>query len=1507
MPAADRSGWAQTRARGLDPWQEHDACGVGFVARASGERSATITRLALQALARVAHRGAAATDRSGDGAGLLTQIPTPLFYREAASLGLALEPGQPFAVGAFFLPRERDALDRATAIIEEVLCREGLPVLGWRDVPVDLDVLGAGARASCPTIRQAILAAPAGGSGGRADEAAWERSLYVARRTIERHIADAGPGLEPFFVCSLSCRTLVYKALLTGTQLTGFFPDLASPDYETALAIFHQRYSTNTTSSWPLVQPFRLLAHNGEINTLWGNRNAMQAREPALTGPPWGEAVDRLKPVIWSEGSDSASLDNALELLVRSGRDPVHALMMLVPEAHEGAVEMEPALRGFYEFHECLVEPWDGPAALAFSDGVFVGSALDRNGLRPCRYKITRDGLVVAGSESGLVDLNADEVVESGRLGPGELLVVDTRRKAILRNADAKRDVARRRPYSRWAARGIRLLRPTAAVPDTPPAPEAERVARQRAFGWSFEDLRYVLEPMGTAGHDAVWSMGDDTPIPPLARVPPGLYAYLRQRFAQVTNPAIDPLRETLVMSLRMHLGRRGSLLTDRPAGLRLVRNEHPILLAQEIAALRMGAGAQVVTLDATWSAGTGGAAPDALRTALDGLCRSAGRAVQQGARIVILSDRAADRERAPLPMLLAVGAVHQHLLENGLRTRLGLVAEAGDAWDVHHFATLIGYGAEAVHPWLALESVQAHVAEEDARARFRAAAETGLLKILSKMGISTLSSYCGAQIFEALGLGAEVIDRCFTGTVSPIGGIGFVEIAEDVLARQRAAYPEVATPEPALPDHGRVRFRRDGEDHGWSPPLVRAMQAAVKADTPQAYDAFRDRVAARLPASPRDLLAFRAVAPIPLEEVEPAEAIRRRFVSTAMSLGALSPEAHRTLAIGMNRMGARSNSGEGGEDPDTYEPLENGDRADNRIKQVASGRFGVTTQYLMRADELEIKIAQGSKPGEGGQLPAHKVTALIARLRHSVPGVPLISPPPHHDIYSIEDLAQLIHDLKQVNPRARVGVKLVAEAGVGRVAAGVAKAYADYVLVSGHNGGTGASPLSSIKHAGSPWELGLAETQAILIENGLRHRIEVRVDGGLRTGRDVVIAALLGAETYGFGTAGLVAIGCDMARQCHLNSCPTGIATQKPELRAKFRGTPEQVVAYFTWIAEDVRRVLAALGYRSLDEVIGRAELLERVDHPEVPRAQMLDLSLLLADPAAGSEEPRRRTVERNDRPGVESLDDEILSTLGARLEGGRPFAGVYDIGNHHLTVGARIAGRIADRLGNAGLPPGSIRLRFRGSAGQSFGAFTLPGMHLELEGEANDYVGKGLTGGEIVIRPAREAVSAGGTDQHVLLGNTTLYGATAGKLFAAGRAGDRFAVRNSGAIAVIEGAGAHCCEYMTGGVVIVLGPVGRNFAAGMSNGVAYVLDDAETFSARCNMDMVAVRGLEPSDERVVLELVGEHVAKTGSVKGRAILDSWDRMCALFRKVVPNAAPAPVVAPAEAAPVTVP
>jgi len=1275
--------------------------------------------MALTAVARLAHRGAASNDRSGDGAGVLTQIPRGVF-----------EVGAESALGMFFLPQGSPDLDRAVALIEAVLQELELPVMSWREVPTDPTALGPLARASRPTVRQACIAPPANWTG---DEEAWERRLYVARRAIERR-AQA-EGVAPLYVCSLSCRTVVYKALLTGTELPTFYPDLRSPSFETAIAVFHQRYSTNTLPSWPLAQPFQLLAHNGEINTLWGNRNAMRAREATFP--------KELRPVIWEAGSDSASLDNALELLVRSGggRDPAHAVMMLLPEAWEGRTDLEPALRSFYEFHAPLMEPWDGPAAIAFSDGVVAGSAVDRNGLRPCRYKVTKQRLVIACSEVGVADLDPADVVESGRLGPGELLVVDTRRGAVLHSAEAKREVAARYPYDRWANRVAYDL--VAAASSAKPAPPPQDlVPRQRAFGYGFEDLRHVLEPMASSGADAIWSMGDDTPIPPLSRTGPSVYAYVRQRFAQVTNPAIDPLRESGVMSLAMYLGRRGSLLTPRVPTQPLLRLVHPILLDREMAALRRTPGFLVGTMRAVWDSAAG---PEGLAPALDRLCRDAIRDARRGATVLVVSDRDADARRAPIPMLLAIGAVHQRLLEAGLRTRVALVAEAGDAWDIHHFAALFGYGAEAVHPWLALRSVRIG---QDAEATFRIAAEKGLLKILSKMGICTLRSYAGAQLFEALGLGAAVVARCLTGTVSAIGGVGFTELAEDVLARHAAAYAPAVPAVPAvvdgegLPDNGRVRYRKDGEDHGWAPPVVRALQDAVKGESAAGYDAFRSRVEARGPAGPRDLLDFRAAQPIPLEEVEPVEAIRRRFISSAMSLGALSPEAHATLAIGMNRMGARSNTGEGGEDPATYAPLPNGDRADNRIKQVASGRFGVTTEYLVRADELEIKIAQGSKPGEGGQLPGHKVTEFIARLRHAVPGIPLISPPPHHDIYSIEDLAQLIHDLKQVNPTARVGVKLVAEAGVGTVAAGVAKAYADYVLVSGHNGGTGASPLSSIKHAGAPWELGLAETQAVLLRNGLRERIEVRVDGGLRTGRDVVVAALLGAEAYGFGTATVVALGCAMARHCHLNTCPTGIATQRPDLRRKFRGTPEQIVAYFTLIAEDVRRILASLGQRCLDDIVGRADLLERVDRPENPRARLLDLSLLL-DHSLGSV-PRRRTTLRNDRPGVVSLDAEILTALGPALDRGAPFAGAYRIGNHHLTVGARIAGLIAQRTGVSG-PAAPVRLRFTGSAGQSFGAFALPRMQLRLEGEANDHVGKGLCGGDIVIRPFRTAAYTG------------------------------------------------------------------------------------------------------------------------------------------------------------------
>jgi glutamate synthase (ferredoxin) len=1509
---------ASVSGTALDPQREHDACGVGFVADASGARTHEVVSMALEAVARVTHRGAASTDLSGDGAGLLTQIPHRLFYRDSYRLGLHLEPGLPFGVGSFFLPRPSDALAAATAIIEQVLSSDGLPFLGWRDVPTNTAALGPTALGSCPVIRQLLVGRPPQAS----DDDAWERALYLARREMERRAAAA--GLPGFYVCSLSCRTVVYKALLTGTQLPAFFTDFRYPEYESAIAVFHQRYSTNTLPSWPLAQPFRLLAHNGEINTLWGNRNSMAMRQPMLSSPLWGEKIERLRDVIWAEGSDSASLDNTMELLVRSGRDPVHTAMMTVPQAWERYDDLDPAVKAFYEYHQCVLEPWDGPAALAFTDGVVAGAAVDRNGLRPCRYKVRRDGLVVAGSEVGLVDLDPREVVACGKVGPGEVLVVDTQRSEVIRNQDAKRRVAGRKPYARWVARYMATLVPDPAR--VPPVQTGEALLQlQRTFGYGSEDLRLVLEPMGNTGADPVWSMGDDTPIPPLSVVAPSLYAYFRQRFAQVTNPPIDSLRESMVMSLRMHLGRRGSPLLERPTYARMLRLEHPLLLAEEMAALRNVAGFSTVTLDAVWdfSKGVGG-----LKPALTALRRGAERAARRGAHIVVVSDRAANERRVPIPMLLAIGAVRQHLIHTGLRARVGLVAETGDAFDIHHFATLIGYGTEAVHPWLALETVDRVFSDVSAHGRagaeraspenrpsptvarhqYRDAAEKGLLKILSKMGISTLSSYCGAQTFDALGLGQEVISACFAGTSSPIGGIGFEEIAEDVLERHHAAF-QSGEPSTSLPDYGRVRFRKEGEDHGWAPAIVVALQKAVKDETAKTartaggieaeaeqkfrttYQEFVAKNTQRRPACPRDLLAPKKSRPVPLHEVEPVEEIRRRFVSSAMSLGALSPEAHTTLSIAMNRIGARSNSGEGGEDPENYGPLDNGDRADNRVKQVASARFGVTTEYLTRAEELEIKIVQGAKPGEGGQLPAHKVTELIARLRHAVTGIQLISPPPHHDIYSIEDLAQLIHDLKTVNPRARVGVKLVSESGVGTVAAGVAKAYADYVLIAGHNGGTGASPLSSIKHAGSPWELGLAEAQNTLVRNGLRHRIEIRTDGGLKTGRDVIIAALLGAESYGFGTAPLVAMGCAMARQCHINTCPTGIATQREDLRAKFKGTPEQVITYFTLLAEEVRRLLAGMGVRSLDQIIGRHDLLERVERPDVPRAQMLDLSMLLGGGTGGPAVSLRRTLERNNRPGLVSLDHEILGDLQPYLDCGLPFSGSYEILNHHLAVGARVAGAIAERHGDAGLPTGSVRLRFSGTAGQSFGAFVCCGMHLELEGEANDYVGKGLSGGEITIRPFRRAAYAHTAHQHLIMGNTVLYGATAGKLFAAGQAGDRFAVRNSGAVAVIEGAGNHCCEYMTGGIVVLLGRAGRNFAAGMSNGVAYVIDESGTFGTRVNHDMVELANLDADDVELLRKLIHEHEEKTVSARARNILVRWDEFLPLFRKVVPKGA----------------
>ncbi len=1479
--------WTDGVSPARNPFREQDACGVGFVAhpRHSSHR---VLRLALGGLARVAHRGATGADRTGDGAGILTRIPEKLFRREAERLGIPLPDGAPFAIGTFFFPRVNDAQLWSMELVEKTFAAEGLPFLGWRTVPVRTERLGPAAEEARPAIFQAFVGPPRD-----RDAAEWERTLYLAGRVAARRARQA--RLHGFWVVSLSSRTIVYKALLTGTELKPFYSDLEDSDYETPIAVFHQRYSTNTVPSWSLAQPFHLLAHNGEINTLWGNRNAMRAREPELSSPVWNGRLPRLLPVLTDEGSDSTSLDEALELLVRSGRDPLHALTMLIPDAPQG--EADDALRAFYDFHAGLVEPWDGPAAVAFSDGIVAGAHLDRSGLRPLRFKIARDGLVVAASEAGIVDLEPEDVVESGRLGPGETIAVDTATGEVLRDADVKARLAARRPWGAWVKR--HLVHVTKVEVPLPPPPDEDLVRFQSARGWGVEDVKYVLAPMA-AGMEPVFSMGDDAPIPPLAKSLQPLYSFFRQRFAQVTNPPIDSLRETLVMSLRMDLGKGGSLLLEEPGDAHFLTLEHPVLLEDEMAGVFAASAFRPVTLDATFPADDG---ERALTAALEELSHRAEAAVRAGSEILVITDRGATKERVAIPSLLALGAVREHLLRTGLRYRVGLVVESGDARDVHHFAVLCGFGAEAVHPWLALASVRALAAREDvpgdAAATFRVSAEKGLRKVIAKMGISALSSYCGGQVFDALGLAPEVMERCFRGTSSPLGGLGFAEIASDVLASHRAAWEGAP-----LPDHGRVRYRKDTEEHAWSPPVVVSLQKAAKG-TDGAWEEFREKADARGASVPRDLLGFAPRQAVQVEEVESAEEIRKRFIVSAMSLGALSPEMHETLAIAMNRIGARSNSGEGGEDPATWEDS-GGERRDNKIKQVASARFGVTARYLVRADELEIKMAQGAKPGEGGQLPAHKNSPLIARLRLTVPGIPLISPPPHHDIYSIEDLAQLIHDLKEVNPNARVGVKLVAEAGVGTVAAGVAKAYADYVLIAGHAGGTGASPLSSIKHAGAPWELGLAEAQHALVENGLRRRIEVRVDGGLRTARDVVIAACLGAESFGFGTAPLVAAGCSMARQCHLNTCPTGIATQREDLRKKYRGTPEKVIAYFTHLAEDVREILASLGARSLDEIVGRADFLARVDRPESPRAALLDTSLLLLRADDGTS-PRRRMQLRNDRPRrgpqFPSLDSEVLPEALSALRSSGAYSGTFEVRNHNLSVGAHLSGALVRELGE--VPPGAVRLKFRGPAGQSFGAFAISGLVLELEGEANDGAGKGLCGAEIVLKPSPRARHAASAGPQAIVGNAALYGATSGRFFAAGRAGDRFAVRNSGAVAVVEGLGVHGCEYMTGGIVVVLGETGANFGAGMTNGVAYVLDADGLFASRCNTELVNVEPLGVADEEILLPLVRTHLERTGSAVAQRILSSWDSVRTRMRRVAPKTAPAlaPAVADAKEAP----
>ena len=1475
---------------------EKDACGVGFIANRSGSRSHAIIKMAIQAVTNLTHRGAVAADaKTGDGAGILTQIPEKLFRKELEKLGVNLDSIKDLAVGMIFLPgNDPVAQERGREIVANILQQYGFPLLGWRSVPVDVSALGEKALATLPLIQQALIGRPTHISPDK-----FERRLYLICKELEHRITDE--KLDGFHIASFSHCTIVYKGLLVAPQLTMFYSDLRDVDFEAALAVFHQRYSTNTSSTWSLAQPFRMLAHNGEINTLMGNRNWMRAREAEMNSPVWNEDIKKLAPIINPHGSDSMSLDNVLELLTHSDRSILHSMMCLIPEAYEQILDMPETLKACYEYLSCVSEPWDGPAAVAFTDGNIVGASLDRNGLRPARYKVTDDGLVVMGSEVGIIELDDSRVVKKGRLGPGQMIAVDTARGQLLMDTDIKTEVTNQKPYANWIKQITRLdeLKPQPLGTVTPVPDNLE--THQKAFGYMTEDVEHFIKPMVLQAKEAIGSMGDDTPPAVLSRHPRLLYHYFKQLFAQVTNPAIDSLRERLVMSLTTYLGKRHSLLTETEKHARVIRLVSPILTNEELEALKAQNLPEFkhATIPICFPAASG---TQGLETALDVLCKKVLDAVNSGRTLLVLSDKNVNADFSPIPMLLAVGAVHHYLIREGKRRQVSLIVEAGDPREEHHYAVLLGYGADAINPYLAFSTIVQlaendafeDISTEQAIKNYREAVEKGILKIMAKMGISTVSSYRGAQIFEAIGINSLVIDRCFAGTPSRLSGIGFEHIAAETLHFHTKAFEGIDGRQ-LLQEAGYFRFRRNGEFHAFNPTVFKALHKFVKSGEAEDYTQYAEAVEEGDPSSLRDLLAFKSSSPIPIEEVEPAEDIVRRFTTGSMSFGALSRETHETLAIAMNRLGAKSGSGEGGEDSGRFERQPNGDLASSALKQVASGRFGVTPQYLVSARELEIKMAQGSKPGEGGQIPGHKVTLEIAKIRNSIPGVPLISPPPHHDIYSIEDLAQLIYDLKQVNPRAKVAVKLVSEFLIGTIASGVAKGYADVIQISGHEGGTGASPLSSIKNAGTPWELGLAETQHRLVENELRERVVLRVDGGMRSGRDIVIAAMLGAEEYGFGTTAMVATGCIMARQCHLNTCPVGVATQDPALRAKYPGTPEMVVNFMLGVANEVRAILANLGHQCLNDVIGRPELLELADLTEYPKAATLDLTEILSSADPTGEMPRYHLQERNNRVDI-PLDDQILKDAETAIANKEPIQLSYPIRNTHRTVGAKLSGEIAFRYGDTPLPKETIRCYFTGSAGQSFGAFCISGIQLILTGEANDYVGKGMAGGELVIKPSSDARFK--THENTIIGNTVLYGATKGFLYAAGRAGERFCVRNSGATAVIEGVGDHGCEYMTGGTIVILGETGRNFGAGMTGGVGYVLDENQQFEKKINPQLIKLERItEKVDEDTLIGLTQKHLELTGSHHAEEILADWDAFLPLFWKVVTPPPPPPPAA----------
>ena len=1484
-------------AQGLyDPAFEHDACGIGFVASLRCEKSHEIIRQGIQVLINLTHRGACGCDpETGDGAGILIQIPHKFFARECSQLGFELPAEGEYAVGMTFLPVEKHQRLQCEGILERIIREEGLSVLGWRDTPVDGDAIGRVARASQPYIQQVFVARPEG-----LDEDAFERKLYVVRKRAEREVAESDiEGKEFFYIPSLSARTIVYKGLLLAPQIENFYAELSDPDAMSALCLVHQRFSTNTFPSWQLAHPYRYVAHNGEINTLKGNVNWMHARQSILESPLFGDDMKKLFPIIAPEGSDSANFDNAVELLFQSGRSLPHVLAMLIPEAWSGNPHIKPEKRAFYEYHASLMEPWDGPAAMAFTDGRVIGATLDRNGLRPGRYVVTHDGLVVMASEAGVLGIDPENIKTKGRLQPGKMFLVDTVAGRIISDKEIKRQLASRQPYQQW-------LEQNQITMDQLPEPSRIHrsdsgtiVPRQRAFGYTDEDLRMILEPMAAKGEEPVGSMGADTPLACLSDRPQPLFNYFKQLFAQVTNPPVDPIREEMVMSLISYIGTERNILEETPENCHTLKLPHPILTNRDLEKLRRVSRGDLLatTLPALFRGADGEAG---LKRALDELCQRASLAVKSGYTLLILSDRGVDKEFAPIPSLLALAAVHNLLVREETRTQVALIIESGEPREVMHFALLIGYGASAVNPYLAIETLEDlsargylpdGVSSELAVKHFIKATNKGLLKTFSKMGISTLQSYRGAQVFEAIGLNRELVDAYFAGTTSRLEGIGLSVIAREAQMKHEYAFDPVTDSNTELAVGGSYHFRTNGEYHLLNPETISKLQHAVRQDSFKTFQEYTDLLdqQGRNLATLRSLMQIKKAAkPIPIEKVEPAKEIVKRFTTGAMSFGSISKEAHETLAIAMNRIGGKSNTGEGGEDENRFKPDTNGDWRRSAVKQVASARFGVTTNYLVNADELQIKMAQGAKPGEGGQLPGHKVDEVIARLRHSTPGVGLISPPPHHDIYSIEDLAQLIYDLKNVNPQARIAVKLVAEVGVGTVAAGVAKAHADVVLISGDSGGTGASPLSSIKHAGIPWELGLAETQQVLLLNDLRSRIRVQTDGKLQTGRDVVIAALLGAEEFGFATAPLVAMGCIMMRKCHLNTCSVGIATQDPVLRAQFAGQPEHVINFFFFIAEQMRQYMADMGFRKVDDMVGRVDMLDvqpAVDHW---KAKGLDLSAILYNPPVPGRVARHCTQKQDH--GLEvALDHQLIKHSYGALETRTPVEMDFPIRNVHRTVGAMLSGEIARRYGSDGLPDDTIRIRFEGSAGQSFGAFLAKGVTMTLEGEANDYVGKGLSGGHIIVYPPRDSGFI--AEENILIGNVVLYGATSGEAFFHGMAGERFAVRNSGAVAVVEGVGDHGCEYMTNGLVVVLGSCGRNFAAGMSGGISYVFDERGDFTEkRCNLASVDLEPLiEAPDVKIVRDLITRHYEFTNSNRARSILDNWSDVAPRFIKIFPH------------------